>query len=53
MPPDKKADEKLGPAPLPDATTKDHKKHADKFLAMEEYKTPPPGYEDKTDIAKP
>jgi hypothetical protein len=48
-----KADKRLGAAPLPDKSKEEHRKHVEKFLQMEEYKTPPPGYEDKTDVAKP
>ena len=57
MPPGgKKADDSLGQAPLPDAAKDAHRKHAAKFLAMEDYKDPKkvnePNYEDKTDKAK-
>jgi hypothetical protein len=39
------------PAPKAKAPIEEHKKHADEFLAKDEYKVPPGGYR-PTDTAK-
>jgi hypothetical protein len=40
-------------APAPNAPKEEHKKHAEEFLKLDEYKKKPAGYQDKNDEAKP
>jgi hypothetical protein len=45
--------EKTPKPPLDSAPDKDHKKYADEFLELEEYKKKPANYQDRNDEAKP